>query len=390
MNRAGVPIIIAILVLAAWPAAVGQQANGAGSQPAQAGASETAASSAAMGQQAARAGIQALQAGTAQAATSRATLSGADTELDQARSLASGDNPTQAEKILRGFLREHADSAEAHFLLGYTLFREIQVAAGGKAAMRYKANESLSKLSDSNARASLAEYTAGARYHTPSAFDLKIVAYDYVLLDDFPDADKWMARSVQWNPTDADGWYSLGRIKYNLNRFEEAIHAFQECLQIDPRNVKAEYNLGLSYYGLGRANEALAAYKTAAEWEKQAIRSGNAVEGDPQPFIDLGNVYLDQDRPQDALPVFLEATQVAPGDAKAHEGLGKTYTHLGDLPKAQVELEKAVALVPNVASLHFMLGQVYRKEGMMDKAKAEFQRTEALNGTHSSPEKPIE
>jgi len=327
---------------------------------------------------------------SAHAAANNAALGGSDAELEQARSLASGGDPKDAEKILRGILREHANAAEAHFLLGYTLFREIQVAAGGKAAMPYRLNETMSEFSDSHARASLAEYTAGARYQKPSAFDLKIVAYDYVLLDDFPDADKWMTRSVQWNPTDAEGWYSLGRIKYNLNRFDEAIHAFQECLRLDPRNVKAEDNLGLSYSGVGRSDDALAAYKTAMDWEEQAIRSGQAVEKNPQPFIDLGNVYLDQDRAQDALPLFLEATRVAPGDAKAHEGLGKTYMHLGDLGKAQGELEKAVALVPNVASLHFMLGQVYRKEGMMDKAKAEFQRTEELNGTHSSPEKPIE
>lgn len=318
------------------------------------------------------------------------TAASAETALQRARALTQSGDAAQAEKILRGYLREHADSAEAHFLLGYTLFREIQIEARRENPMRYPVQGSLADFRQEHARASLAEYTTGARYHTPSAFDLKIVALDYILLDDPADADKWLTRAMEWNPADWDGWYNLGRTKYTENRFEEAIHAFEECLKLDPRNVKAEDNLGLSYYGLGRANDALAAYKTAMDWEEQAIRSGQAIEKDPQPFIDLGNVYLDQDRAKEALPVFLEATQIAPGDAKAHEGLGKTYMHLDDLPKAQAELEKAVALVPNVASLHFMLGQVYRKEGMMDKAKAEFQRTEELNGTHSSPEKPIE
>jgi tetratricopeptide (TPR) repeat protein len=311
-------------------------------------------------------------------------------ELQQATALAQSGNAAQGEKIVRSYLQDHPRSGEAHFLLGYVLFREIQDQARATAAREYAANARMAEFRDAHARASLAEYTAGARYHKPSAFDLKIVALDYVLLDDPADADKWLTRALEWNPNDWDGWYNLGRTKYSENRFEEAIQAFQECLKQDPKNVKAEDNLGLSYYGLGRANEALAAYKTAMDWEEQAVRSGQAVERNPQPFIDLGNVYLDQDRAQDALPLFLEATQIAPEDAKAHEGLGKTYTHLNELPKAQAELEKAVALVPNVASLHFMLGQVYRKEGMVDKAKAEFQRTTELNGTHSSPEKPIE
>jgi tetratricopeptide (TPR) repeat protein len=299
-------------------------------------------------------------------------------ELQQSKALVEGGRAEDAEKIARQFLQAHAASAEGHFLLGYILFREIQGEARDASAMRYNVDPSLAQFRDAHAKESLAEFTTGAKYDRPSAFDLKIVAYDYVLLDDDADADKWMTRSVEWNPKDSDAWYSLGRIKYTENRFEEAIHAYQQCLQLDGRNVKAEDNLGLSYYGLGRTNEALEAYQTAIAWQK------DAAEKNPQPFIDLGTLYLEQDRANDALPLFLEVTQIAPGDAKGHEELGKTYSHLNQLPQAQSELEKAIKLAPNVASLHFMLGQVYRKEGMTDKAKVEFARTEELNGTHSS------
>jgi tetratricopeptide (TPR) repeat protein len=305
-------------------------------------------------------------------------------ELQQARSLAQSGDAAQAETIARRFLQAHADSAEAHFLLGYILFRQIQTQAGAKSAMRYDVDASLAHFNDAHARSSLAEFTEGAKYAKPSAFDLKIVAYDYVLLDDDADADKWMTRSLEWNPTDADGWYSLGRIKYTENRFEEAIHAFGECLKLDPKNSKAEDNLGLSYYGLGRAADAETAYKTAIGWQT------NIGDKDPEPFIDLGTLYLEQNRPNDALPLLRQGTQIAPDDAKVHEKLGKTYSILEKLPEAQIELEKAVALAPEVASVHYMLGQVYRKEGMMDKAKAEFARTSALNGAHSSDQKTMQ
>jgi tetratricopeptide (TPR) repeat protein len=318
-------------------------------------------------------------------------------QLQQAWSLVQSGEATQAEKVVRGFLEQQADSAEGHFLLGYILFREIQTEAGAGGPMRYSVGPSLAQFRDAHARASLAEYTEGAKYAKPSEFDLKIVAFDYILLDDSADADKWLTRAVEWNPKDADAWYSLGRTKYTENRFNEAIHAFEQCLALDPKNVKAEDNLGLSYYGLGRTSEALAAYRTAIAWENESLvvrpASGDAASGvgdggqNPQPFIDLGTLYLEQNRPNDALPLFLQATQMAPGDAKGHEDLGKTYSHLNDLPKAQAELEKAVRLAPNVASLHFMLGQVYRKRGMTDKAKIEFERTEELNGTHSSDKK---
>ena len=71
-----------------------------------------------------------------------------------------------------------------------------------------------------------------------------------------------------------------------------------------------------------------------------------------------------------------------------HELLGKAYSHLNQLPKAQAELEKAIALSPQSGPLHYMLGQVYRKEGLNEKAKTEFDRAAALNGTRSSPDTP--
>lgn len=305
-------------------------------------------------------------------------------ELLQAKSLTAHGDLNQAETGVRAFLQSQGGSAEGHFLLGYILFLEIQGRAGAKSAMYYQPSPALAKFRDDRARASLAEFTEGAKYAKPSEFDLKIVAFDYVLLNDPADADKWLSRAVEWNPKDADAWYNLARTKYTENRFEEAIRAFQECLKLDPKNVKAEDNLGLSYYGLGRADDALAAYNAAIEWQT------NATEKDPEPFIDLGTLYLEQNRPADALPYLREATQIAPEDAKGHEKLGKAFSQLDKFPEAQTELEKAVALAPDVASLHYMLGQVYRKEGMNDKAKGEFDKTAALNGTHSSDQKPMQ
>src|SRR4029077_10511716 len=111
------------------------------------------------------------------------------------------------------------------------------------------------------------EFTAGAKHRTPSAADLKIVALDYVLLGNFSGADKWLTKMLEWTPNDSEGWYYLGRIKYNENRFEEAVRAFQQSLKLDPKNVKTQDNLGLSYAGLGRAADALAAYHSAIDWQ---------------------------------------------------------------------------------------------------------------------------
>ena len=321
-------------------------------------------------------------AGAAEKATRPAQHELPEAGLGEAKSLLQRGRLSEAERAVRQYLAKEPKSAEGHFLLGYILFREIR----GKASQEESAGEVrghnpdaiLSKFSDKQARASLAEFTEGAKYHLPNAFDLKVVALDYVLLRDFVDAEKWLTRSLEWNPNDFDTWYHLGRTKYNLQRFREAISAFNHCLELDPKNVQAEDNVGLSYAGLLRTEEAIAAFRTAIAWQAQRKIK------DPGPFLDLGSLLLDQNRVEEAVPYFVQAVEISPQDPSAHGELGKAYFRLKQLAKAQTEMERAVELAPRNAPFHYVLGQIYQKEGFKDKAKLEFDRTSALTAPDSA------
>jgi len=153
-------------------------------------------------------------------------------------------------------------------------------------------------------------------------------------------------------------------------------------LKFDPQNVKAEDNLGLSFAGLGRNEEAAAAYNQAIAWQAQSLVKN------PGPYIDLGSLLIDENRPQKAVTFLLRAIEIAPRESRTHELLGKAYTRLDDFSKAQVELEKAVELSPQAPNLHCMLAAVYRKQGLAEKAKTEYERCAALTGTHSIQETP--
>ena len=274
--------------------------------------------------------------------------------LSEARQLLHDGKLPEAEAAARQFILQNPASADGHYLLGETLFLEKK------------------------ARESLGEFTEAAKYRTPTATELMVVASDYVLLADYIDADKWFSKVVSWEPKNVEAWYYLGRTKYNENHFEQAIQTFQHTLQLDPKNVKAEDNLGLSYEGLGRNEEAAAAYRTAISWEE------NAAKKDPGPYLDLGTLLVESGKPADGLPYLLQAAALNANDPKVHNQLGKAYMHLNQLPKAQAELEQAVALAPDNASEHFLLGQIFHKEGKEDKAKQEMARFKALNGAHST------
>ncbi len=310
-----------------------------------------------------------------------------DPALAPARLLIQRGMLSEAEAATRNHLQAHVDSADAHFLLGFILFRQVQakwLEGGNKdsGALRYNSGDlrgSLLAYRDAKVKESLAEFTAGAKYHVPSAFDLKIVALDYILLKDNVDADHWLTRSLQWDPRDAQAWYYLGRTKYSESQFPEAIEAFAQCLRLEPRNIQAENNVGLSYEAFGKSDQAIQAFKNAIAWEDQSPAK------DPEPFIELAHLYLNQNQPEKAVPYLSQSITIFPKVSKAHETLGKAYSLLHRLPEAQAELEKAVALEPETASLHCMLGQIYRQEGMVPEAKAEFDRCDALQPQPASP-----
>ncbi|MBW8837792.1 MAG: tetratricopeptide repeat protein, partial [Burkholderia sp.] len=173
--------------------------------------------------------------------------------LAAARSLANEGKLVESETAVRSYLNGNPDSADAHFLLGYVLFRAQK------------------------ARESLAEFTAGAKFRRPGPEELKAVASDYVLLDDLVDADKWFSAVVAQAPDDANAHYLLGRTRFNENDYRGAIASFERAIALRPKYVEAENNIGLAWRELNDADKARTAFETAIEWQGTAPT-------DAQPF----------------------------------------------------------------------------------------------------------
>jgi Tfp pilus assembly protein PilF len=277
--------------------------------------------------------------------------------LAEARSFLDGGALGQSADLLRRYLNANPSSADAHFLLGYVLFRE------------QKPEESL------------AEFTAGAKYRRPKADELKTVAADYVLAGDYANADKWLSEVTQETPNDADAWYLLGRTKYSESNFRAAIPDFEHALTLQPRFVEAENNLGLSWREINDLEKAETAFQSAIDWQGDRPT-------DPQPFLNLGTLLADENQFDHSRGYLEKAIALAPDNPKMHEELAHIFEAQGNLTGAQSELERAVTLAPKASALHYKLGRIYRREGLQNQAKQEFDLCDKLNGTHSSVETP--
>jgi Flp pilus assembly protein TadD len=298
-------------------------------------------------------GTRIVAAQVPDAPTSQAAA--ADTALQNAGKLVNAGQFQQASDVLRLFLQAEPKSATAHTLLAYSLLR----------------------LNDP--KSSLAEYTLASAIEPPSAVDLQNVAKDYVLLGDLSDADHWASIAVHTDDRDAEAWYGLGRIRYSLQRFQDAADCFQRVLALAPRSVKAENNLGLAYEGLNRTEDAVEAYRQAIQWQQ------NAASPSEQPLLNLGIFLLHQGKLPEAQVLLTQAVAIAPRDPRIREQLGHLYLQLNQFQEAQRQFEEAIALRPDDPSLHFMLGKALHQEGQEQKAKSEFARSAALSGYHSTP-----
>jgi Flp pilus assembly protein TadD len=281
-----------------------------------------------------------------------------DASLREARMLIDAGKFDRAVEMLTILVRQGnaRDLAAEHEMLGYSYLR----------------------LNDP--KRSLPEYTRAAAVERPSAVDLQNVAKDYVLLGDLPSAEHWALAAVEMDGLDADAWYGLGRIRFTLQRFQEAADCFQHALTLSPRSVKAENNLGLAYEGLNQTPQAEAAYRQAMAWQQSEEHPSE------QPFLNLGILLIREEKLDEAQALLLKAVAIAPSDPRIREHLGQVYLQRKMLSEAQQQLEEAIKLEPKNSALHFLLGKVFHREGQEQKAKAEFSSAASLSGYKATPE----
>jgi Tfp pilus assembly protein PilF len=271
-----------------------------------------------------------------------------DALLYRAKALVHLENFSGADQALRSYLQTHRNSSDAMYMLGFILNRENRAAD------------------------SLAIYTAAAAITPPTSDDLKIVGLDYVLLNDYADAIKWLEKAVAFDSKNKDAWYYLGRAYYTRSQLNEARKAFRMVLELDPRNAKAENNLGLILESDAKPSAAIDAFQKAIAWQEDEPHLSE------QPYVNLGSLLIDQGNVKAAIDPLQKAVKLAPENAYCRLRLGTAYLRAGEFGGAQRELEKAIQIDPNDATAHYQLGKLFKEIHAPERAKAEFQRTEEL------------
>jgi tetratricopeptide (TPR) repeat protein len=153
-----------------------------------------------------------------------------------------------------------------------------------------------------------------------------------------------------------------------------AIQQFRAAVRANDKEPNVHYSLGYLLWKMKQYREA------AHEFEAELANVPNHV----QALAYLGDAEMRLQDPQ-ATPHLLEAVRIDPQMKLAHLDLGILYSDAGRRDDALRELREAAALSPSDVDVHWRLGRFYQAAGMRDEAKAEFDKTRSLQKAVDNP-----
>jgi len=115
-------------------------------------------------------------------------------------------------------------------------------------------------------------------------------------------------------------------------RYPEAVEAFSYYSETKPDNPWGHYMLGLSSWKAGEHELAETAFHRAIELDPRHVKS----------FLNLARVYLDTERPEEALVRIEEALVIDPGSSVAFRLEGRVHHQLNDPEQAKESYRQAI------------------------------------------------
>jgi tetratricopeptide (TPR) repeat protein len=153
-------------------------------------------------------------------------------------------------------------------------------------------------------------------------------------LDEMKDNEgstKMFRAAVRANPKEPNVHFGLGYLLWTQKQYPEAMTEFRAELANDPEHVQAMLYLADSEVQSNQMGEAGPLLEKVVGFNPKI---GLA-------HVDLGVVYTEAGRNEDALKELLLAAKLIPDDVNVHWRLGRLYRAMGKKEEAKAELEKA-------------------------------------------------
>jgi tetratricopeptide (TPR) repeat protein len=170
------------------------------------------------------------------------------------------------------------------------------------------------------------------------------------------------------NAESAEADMLAGEALDELKNHAGAIEQFRAAVKANPREPDVHFGLGYLLWTQMQYPEAV------SEFQAELANNPNHV----QALTYLGDAEMQLKHPETARPLLENALRIDAGQELAHLDLGILFADAGRRDDALRELSVAAKLAPEDVNVHWRLGRLYRAMGKKDEAKAEFDKASSI------------
>ncbi len=163
---------------------------------------------------------------------------------------------------------------------------------------------------------------------------------------------------VERNLSAADKLFVKGNKLYAEKKYEEAVQAFNEALELSQSQWGYYFNLGLAYKKSEKKEAAIATFKKALELNPESYNINK----------ELGQLLAQEDNFEEAKKHFAKATEISDDDPDAFYNLGVCLTNLGDSEEALASFLKTVEYKEDYADAYYQIGTLYINQNNVEEA----------------------
>ena len=223
----------------------------------------------------------------------------------------------------------------------------------------------------------------------------------------FNEAIAAYTNAINLSTEDAENYYNRGEVYLDLKKYDKAIEDYTKALKLNPKDDVAYNDRGYCYNELGEYKKAIEDFIKAIELDpqdaaaysnrgyaydelgkyKEAIEDyTKAIELDPQNVVAYNNrgyTYDITGEYNKAIADYNKAIDISPQYPNAYKNLGILKYKCGEYKEALEYLNKAISLDDSYKAAYETRAEVYHALGDHEKAKKDEERAEALSDTEN-------
>ncbi len=165
---------------------------------------------------------------------------------------------------------------------------------------------------------------------------------------------------LELNAESAEADMLAGEALDAMQNHQGAMDEFRAAVKADPKAPNAHFGLGYLLWTQDQFEEA------AKEFQAELAN----VPESAQALAFLADTDIHLGKPEQALPLAVKAVQVDPSIAKAHVDLGILYADSGRQEDAVKEFKAAIKLTPNDQDPHWRLARLYQALGKKGRSES--------------------